>query len=180
MSPAGKTFEPLRLTLRDGSEVTLRAIRASDAENLQETIRALSDESRYTRFFSPMRELSPSLLERATQPDAKRELQLVAVAGEGSDERIVAGTRFTATETDGDCEFAIAISDDWQGRGLARHLLENLIRAATDHGFVRMEGLVLADNEAMLGLAKSLGFEKFPSSEGPTVCLVRRPLQQPA
>jgi acetyltransferase len=169
-------FRALAVRLRDGSEVTVRAVRAGDAHKLQAAIRALSPESRYTRFFSPLRELPPELLERATHPDARRELQLVAVAGSGSEEQIVGGVRYGATDTDGDCEFGIAVIDEWHGRGLARLLLESLMREARARGFARMEGHILATNSAMLRLAKRLGFVTVPSPEGPSVCLVRRDL----
>jgi GNAT superfamily N-acetyltransferase len=116
------------------------------------------------------------MLARATHPDAKREVQLVAVVGAGADDKIVAGARYGATETEGDCEFAVAVVDEWHGRGLARLLLETLMRTARDRGFARMEGYVLATNAPMLGLAKTLGFVPGKSPEGPTVCLVRRDL----
>jgi GNAT superfamily N-acetyltransferase len=160
--------------LRNGSEVTVRAIRATDAEKLQVAIRALSPESRYSRFFSPLRELPPQLLERATHPDPKGELQLVAVAG--LEEEIIGGARYAATATDGDCEFGVAVVDEWHGRGLARLLLETLMRTAHARGFARMEGYILASNATMLGLAKRLGFATVTSPEGPTVRLVRRDL----
>jgi acetyltransferase len=170
-------FEPVSLKLRDGSEVTVRAVREEDADKLQATIRGLSEESRYTRFFSALRELPPSLLQRAVHPEAGRELQLLAVAG--PDERIVAGTRYVALETAGHCEFAIVVVDDWQGRGLARLLLEMLMREARKHGFTHMEGSILASNAPMLGLAERLGFRRHVSPEGPRVCLVRRELAAP-
>ena len=166
-------FRPLAARLRDGTAVTVRAIRAEDADKLQAAIRALSAESRYSRFFAPLPELPPQLLERATRPDPKGELQLVAVAGAGLQEEIVGGARYAATATDGDCEFAVAVVDQWHGRGLARLLLETLMRAARARGFARMEGYILATNAAMLGLAKRLGFAAIESPEGPTVCLVR-------
>ena len=169
-------FEPVAVRLRDGMEVTVRVIRADDADKLQAAIRSLSAESRYTRFFSAMPELSPQLLDRATHPDAQGELQLVAVTGAGSEEEIIAGARYGATTTAGDCEFAVAVVDEWHGRGLARLLLETLMRTAHARGFARMEGYVLATNTPMLGLAKRLGFSKVPSPEGPSVCLVRRDL----
>jgi acetyltransferase len=162
--------------LRDGSEVVVRPIREDDAEKLQKTIRSMSDESRYSRFFTPLRELPKSLLERATHPDAATELQLIAVAGEGSEAEIVGGARIVATTTRGTCEFAVAIADHWHGRGLARLLLESLMVAARERGFVAIEGYVLMSNGAMLGLAERLGFERFDSSEGPTICIVRREL----
>jgi GNAT superfamily N-acetyltransferase len=176
MSADSVVFEPLTTRLRDGSQVTVRAIRAEDADKLQAAIRALSVESRYSRFFSPLRELPPELLERATHPDAKRELQLVAVVASDSKEVIVGGARYAAAATDGDCEFAVAVVDEWHGRGLARLLLETLMRAAHAHGFARMEGYILATNAAMLGLANRLGFTTLESPEGPTVRLVRRDL----
>lgn len=62
------------------------------------------------------------------------------------------------------------------GRGVARLLLETLMRAARARGFARMEGYILATNAAMLGLAKRLGFGAIESPDGPTVCRVRRDL----
>jgi acetyltransferase len=156
--------------------VTVRSVREEDADKLQAAFRSLSAEGRYSRFFSSMEKLTPPLLDRAVHPDAERELQLVAVAGSGADEQIVAGTRYSATETEGDCEFAVAVLDEWQGRGLARFLLETLIGAARARGFARMEGYILASNLAMLRLAKRLGFEKLKSEQGPDVCFVRKDL----
>jgi GNAT superfamily N-acetyltransferase len=169
-------FQPVVVRLRDGTEVTLRAIRPDDADNLATAILALSVESRYSRFFAPLPRVSSQMVARATHPDAKREMQLVAVVGAGGKEKIVAGARYGATKTAGDCEFAVAVVDDWHGRGLARLLLETLMRTARDRGFARMEGYVLATNGPMLGLAKKLGFVAGKSPEGPTVCLVRRDL----
>jgi GNAT superfamily N-acetyltransferase len=170
-------FEPIALRLRDGREVTLRAVRVDDGERLRSAIRRLSPESRYTRFFSPLRDLTPRMVERATHPDAALELQLVAVAGKGGEEEIVAGARYAATpERSQDCEFAVTVADDWHRVGLARHLLEALMRTARARGFERMEGYILSTNAAMLGLATKLGFAAVASPEGPTVTLMRRDL----
>ena len=171
-------FVSIDLQLKDGRRVMLRAVRADDKEKLQATLRGLSAESRYARFMAPLRELSPQMLERATRPDAERELQLVAAVGEGGQEKIVAGARYSAAPESRDCEFAIAITDEWQGQGLARLLLETLMRAARARGFERMEGYILATNSRMLGLAKRLGFAEVTSSEGPTVRLMRRNLAE--
>lgn len=166
-------FRPVAVRLRDGRTVTLRAIHAEDRDRLQTAVRRLSPESRYSRFFSPLRELPPQLLERATHPEAARELQLVAVIDTGAEEEIVAGARYATTATPADCEFAVAVVDDWHGLGLARQLLDTLMRAAHERGFERMEGYILASNVAMLTLAKRLGFTRVESPEGPTVHLLR-------
>jgi RimJ/RimL family protein N-acetyltransferase len=170
---------PFEVKLKDGRRVTVRAVRPEDRDQVQAALKGLSEQSRYSRFMSPVRELSPKMLERAVNPAPGRELQLVAVSGDGLHERIVGGARYSAAAGSKDCEFAITVVDDWQGAGLARRLLEALMRAASVQGFERMEGYILASNAAMLGLAKRLGFERVESPEGPTVHLVRRELGAP-
>lgn len=120
--------------------MTLRSVEANDRERLQTAIRRLSPEARYARFMTPLRELGPDLLERAVNPAAGRELQLLAVTGDAAHETIVGGARFSAAPGSTACEFSIAILDGWQGTNLARSLLESLIEAARARGFSTMEG----------------------------------------
>jgi GNAT superfamily N-acetyltransferase len=141
-------------------------------------VRSLSVQSSYYRFFSPLRELSAQLLERATRPEPGRELQLVAVVGEGPQEKIIGGARYVATAGSTDCEFAVAVIDEWHGLGVAYQLLETLTRTARARGFERMEVYILATNMRMLRLAKRLGFADMESPEGPTVRMVRRDLRR--
>jgi len=173
---AAREFEPVVVTLRQGRSVTVRAIRSDDTERLQSAVRALSDESRHFRFMAALRELPPALLDLATNPRAGRDLQLVAVVGEGAAETIVAGARYSSETGSRECEFAVALVDAWQGVGLARRLLELLVEHARASGFARMEGYVLASNARMLALARRLGFVTVESPEGPTVTKVRRDL----
>src|SRR5215203_5209257 len=84
-------FRPLELELKDGRQVTVREVRADDGERMQAALRAMSAESRHTRFMSAVRELTPNMLDRAIHPVAGREFQLVAVAGQGAQQEIVGG-----------------------------------------------------------------------------------------
>src|SRR5262245_16534284 len=161
--------------LRSGRSVTVRGVRPDDGDMLQAAMRQLSDESRHSRFMAFMRELSPQMLEQATHPVPGRELQLVVLSGDGDAEAIVAGGRYAADAT-GDCEFAVTVVDPWQRQGLARRVLEALIRSAHSHGFKRMTGYVLATNTGMLALARRMGFVSATSREDPTVRVVRRDL----
>jgi acetyltransferase len=63
------------------------------------------------------------------------------------------------------CEFAVAVLDAWQRRGLGERLLSELIGIARDRGLTAIIGDVLAANAAMLGLARKLGFSVSASSE---------------
>ena len=170
-------MDSVDVELRDGQRVTVRPIREDDKDRLQDAIRALSVESSYYRFFSPLPKLPAKLLERATRPAAERELQLVAVVGEGAEEKIIGGARYAAVADSRDCEFAVAVVDAWHGLGLARSLLGTLMQRARARGFERMEGHVLATNKRMLTLARRLDFEEMASPEGATVRMVRRDLR---
>ncbi len=165
-------FAPRAATLRDGRSVTIRAIRADDAEGMQAAVVRLSEDSRTTRFMAPLKELSPAMLERAVRPAPGRDLALVAVAGDAAGDTIVGGARYIGA-ANGSSEFAVTIADEWQGVGLGSRLMRELIRDARARGLQRMEGYVLATNTPMLDLVRRLGFEVAASDEGPTVKLVR-------
>ena len=175
---AGSGFTPVDVQLRNGRQVKLRTVVQQDKDALHLAVKKLSPESRYARFMSPLHELSPELLNRAVNPEAGNEMQIVAVSGEGPQEIIVGGARYNASTGSKDCEFALAIIDEWQGLGLSHRLLETLMQTAYMQGFERMEGYILATNTKMLNLAKKFGFVEITSPEGPTVRLVRKELRQ--
>ena len=153
----------------------LRSIRPDDREALQAAMGRLSGEARYMRFMAALKELPPAMLERAVQPIAGRELALVALAdaaGEDGERHIVAGARYIAGEDLQSCEFAIAVTDEWCGAGLASRLMQELIRSARARGLKSMEGFILSGNTPMRKLAKRLGFQVTASDEGPGVVRV--------
>lgn len=162
-----------RLPLRDGQEGVLRPIRPDDAQALQDFIRLLSEQARYMRFVSMMRELTPRMLSRYTQLDYDRELALVATvesAERGGDEshQTIIGLAHYLRNPDGrGAEYALVIADDWQGQGLGRRLMTRLIEAARDQGLSYIEGLVLANNRPMLALMTGLGMVNDPDPDDP-------------
>jgi acetyltransferase len=164
------------LALRDGSAVTVRPIRPEDAAMEQAFVRGLSAESRFFRFMNAVQELSPELLVRLTQLDYDRELALVAVAEAERGETQVAVARYSANPDGDSAEFALAVADAWQHRGLGRALMERLMDAARERGFRRLTGEVLADNGKMLGLMERLGFAVRRDPDDPGIRRVERAL----
>jgi hypothetical protein len=59
-------------TLKDGTAVTIRAIRAEDSSSVLRAFKGMDKESVYRRFFSPKKELSPAELEQLTDVDSAR------------------------------------------------------------------------------------------------------------
>lgn len=161
-----------RLTLGDGTAVTIRPIRPEDGDIEQEFVRNLSDESRYFRFRDSVRQLSPQMLLHLTHVDYDRHLALIAVTERRGREIQIGVARYIA-ETDRDsCEFAIAVADDWQRKGLGSRLMQALMAAARGQGMLEMHGEVLASNRKMLELAAKLGFSARPEESDPRVMRV--------
>ncbi|MCG7326707.1 GNAT family N-acetyltransferase [Achromobacter sp. ACRQX] len=160
----------------DGIPWVLRPIRPEDGEALQEFIRGLSERSRYMRFVSMMRELTPRMVSRYTQVDYHRELALVAAtqvpnpANRGHPREVLVGFAHYLRNPDGrGAEYALVIGDDWQRRGLGRQLMTALIDAAREQGLEYIDGLVLSTNRPMLALMTSLGFTNDRDPEDPTM-----------
>lgn len=147
------------VALADGTVLVVRPIRPEDAAIEAAFVEGLSAGSRRMRFQSTLRGLTPAMLARFTQVDYDREMALIAiVTAAGGEEEQVAVVRYARLADPLDCEFAIAVGDEWQGRGLGRRLMERLIAIARARGFARMEGQVLAANAPMLRLCAQLGF----------------------
>jgi mono/diheme cytochrome c family protein len=64
--------------LNDGVDVTIRPIRPDVAVIEQEFVRLLSPQSKFLRFFAPIKELSPSALKNFTQTDYLNDMALIA------------------------------------------------------------------------------------------------------
>ena len=148
--------------LPDGTAVTLRPIRPEDAVIEREFVNGLSEKSRYLRFMYAIQEISPAMLSRFTQIDYDREMAFVAIVEIGGREQEIGVARYTTLADGESCEFAIVISDRWQGKGLARRLLAALIEVARNRRLKQMRGVVLAENTRMLKLARAVGFEIHP------------------
>jgi acetyltransferase len=153
-------------TFKDGQRWMLRPIRPEDAEPLQDFVRGLSDESRYMRFVSMMRELTPRMLARYTRIDYDRELALVATVQVPNPEhrghpreQIIGFSHYLRNADGRGAEYALVIADAWQRRGLGKELMRGLIEAAQYQGLTYIDGVVLATNRAMLSLMASLGFQ---------------------
>jgi GNAT superfamily N-acetyltransferase len=138
--------------------IRIRPVLPSDLELERRFVYGLSARSRYLRLLSG-RQLQPGELERWTHIDPGREIGLVALVGVGRDEEEVGFAQGVVEDAaEGHWDFAIVIADAWQGRGLGRMLLGKLVEAARNVGAATLSGITLAENHAMVMLARKLGF----------------------
>ncbi len=80
--------------------------------------------------------------------------------------------RYTTNLDKTSCEFALVVSDQWQSKGIAHHLMRNLMEIARDRNLERMDGQVLSSNRKMLELVRSLHFQISNDPNDSTVNLV--------
>ena len=160
-----------REKLKDGTEVTVRAIRPGDGPAILEAFRALDAESIYRRFFSPKKELSDAELKQLTDVDFQSVMALVATA-QRTALRILLGGGRLATEG-GDhpqsAELAFLTAGAQRGRGIASLLLRHLTRLGQEAGLSLLEAEVLAENQAMLNVFRRSGLPLVQRREGNVV-----------
>ncbi len=159
-----------RIQLPNGRDIEIRPIRPEDSEIEQEFIRDLSEEAKYFRFMRSLNELSPEMLIRFTQIDYDGEMALIAVTKETGKEIELGVARYVTNPDKRSCEFALVVSDRWQGQGIGHRLMYHLMEIARNRGLIIMEGEVLSNNTKMLNLMRSLDFhiEHIPDDPGLT------------
>lgn len=171
--------------LRGGGEYTVRPIHPDDAQMLQDMMKRLTPESRYFRFVSNMTELPASMLARFTLIDYDREMALCAAVeteeeGEGGEklkkEKIIAVSRYITNPDQNSCEFSLVVDDAYAGQGLGTRMMLSIMEVAREKGLQEIIGLVLTQNNGMLKLMRSLGFEVKAYPEDPDFRLVTHPL----
>ncbi len=153
------------LTLRDGTCVPVREIRADDARALRRLVGRSSERSIELRFFGPIKELSEERARSFAEVDGADRFALVALDPENEDE-IVAVVRYEREAGTDGAEYAALVEDRYQGRGLGIGLTRYLIEAARQRGIGRLHALVMRENRVMLGLLRSLGLPERQRWEG--------------
>ena len=147
-------------TLRDGTAVTIRAIHRDDRGKVVAAFMNLDRGSIYTRFFTHKSSLSEKELRQLTDVDFYHVVALVVTARTEDGETIIAGGRYVADDAPSPCrsaEVAFTTEEDYQGRGIARLLLQHLARIARENGVSRLEADVLAGNQPMLTVFRRSG-----------------------
>jgi GNAT superfamily N-acetyltransferase len=146
-----------RVTLPDGGEVIVRSIRPEDAPLLLEGFEEhFSETSRYQRFMGTKQRMSPRELAYFTDLDHDLHEAVGALdpdSGEG-----IGVARFVREAAGSPAaEVAVAVADEWQGRGLGGVLLAQLAIRARVVGVSEFTAAVLTTNRAMLTLFERVG-----------------------
>jgi len=151
--------------LRTGEQILIRPIRPEDKEGLLDGLHRLTPESRYRRFFSPVAHLSARQLRFLTEVDHRTHEALVAI--DPDSRKGIGVARFIRSTTEPTiAEAAVAVVDNWHGRGLGTALLKALAARGREEGVERFSASVLAGNLKMLQLVRRLSDSAVIDSTG--------------
>jgi GNAT superfamily N-acetyltransferase len=135
--------------LPDGGHLVIRPVRPDDKELIAEAFARMSPRTRYRRFFTPLNALSSTILVALTEVDYVDRFAWVALACEGDHAALVGVARYARLADPLAAECAVAVVDEYQGRGIGTLLLDALVLEAIEAGIARFEGEVLSDNRTM-------------------------------
>lgn len=164
-----------RWTMKNGTEVTIRPIRPEDEPLMVEFHGTLSESSVYLRYFHMQRlddRVAHDRLVRKCFIDYDREVALIAdrLNPQTCRRELLAVGRLTRERNPRDAELGVLVTDRCQGYGLGTHLLGRLIEIARQEKIERVIAHILAENQAMLRLAKHFHFA-LTRDEDPSVLL---------
>ena len=133
--------------------VPTRPVRPEDAEGFCALWNRLSPETIYRRFHAPLRRPPVDPVPRLVSVDHDLREALVAVVGDD----VVGVARYDRSATDpSTAELAVVVEDAWQGVGVGRQLMQQLIELAARRGVRTVTATVQADNDRVLGLVRRL------------------------
>ena len=149
-------------TARDGTTFAIRPIRPEDETLLVAFHRTLSEQSIYQRYFENLgldQRIAHERLIRVCFSDYDRDLALVAEGVDDKGAPVIAGVGRLSKLRDGlSAEFAVLVSDRFQGHGLGSELLARLVDVGRKEGQTRIVADILATNGPMIRLARGQGF----------------------
>ncbi|MBI3989657.1 MAG: GNAT family N-acetyltransferase, partial [candidate division NC10 bacterium] len=150
-------------TMKDGTPVTIRPIRPEDEPLMVKFHETLSERSVYFRYFQTLnlsRRVAHERLTRMCFIDYDREMALVAdhKDPETGVHEILGVGRLIKLHGTNEAEFAILVSDQFQGRGLGTELLRRLLQVGRDERLRRITAVILPENREMQRTCEKLGF----------------------
>ena len=145
--------------LKDGSTLKLRPIRKDDTERWLAFISKLGPHTQYLRFHHHVtRAFTLDDAIRFCSVDYQNTFAFVAEVLREQREEIVAVGRYYRLPKKDHADIALAIEDSYQGKGIAPHLMQWLVKVARDNGITTFEADVLRENDQIMAVFRNYGF----------------------
>lgn len=179
LAVAGSHEEPTTLhdthaVLLAGDRVLLRPLRVADGALYPDFLNDVTGDDLRLRFFAPMRELSPEMIDKLIHYDPANAMAFIAI--DEASGRMLGVVRLHDDASGKNGEFAILVRSRLKGHGLGWLLMKHMIAYAKEKGLETVRGQVLAENATMLTMCAELGFHSTDDPDEKGVRLVTLPL----
>jgi acetyltransferase len=148
---------------KNGEELTFRPIRPEDEPLMVDFHQTLSEKSVYLRYFRSYnldQRVEHDRLTRICFVDYDRTIaQVVTHKNEAGEVEVVAAGRLTRAHARDEAEYAILVSDAYQGMGVGTQLLKRLLEIGREEGVKRVVAYMLPENRGMRHVSQKLGFK---------------------
>ena len=150
-------------TTEEDVPVTIRPIRPEDEPQMVKFHETLSERSVYLRYFRAFQldqRVEHERLTRICFVDYDRDMAIVVTTKnkKTDEEEIIAAGRLTKERGRDEAEFAILVSDRYQGQGVGTEMLVHLLEIGKQEGVKRVVAYLLSENRGMRAICLKLGF----------------------
>jgi acyl-CoA hydrolase/ribosomal protein S18 acetylase RimI-like enzyme len=146
-------------TTPKGLPLFLRPVKISDEPLIKDFFYSLSDQSLYRRFISYRQDMPHERLQEFVIIDYTKEMLILACLKEDEREKVVGIGQYFIHPNAHRAEIALAVRDEYQGRGIGWELLSYLTYLAKREGLLGFTAEVLMENRPMLHLFDKMGFD---------------------
>jgi RimJ/RimL family protein N-acetyltransferase len=137
-------------------EIALKRLRHGERRPVLEVFDGLSDRSRTLRFHGAKPRLRADEVEQLADVGGCGREAVIAL--ERGSRRAIGIARFVRDENDARlAEVAFEVVDEWQGRGIGRRLMNELVPLAQASGIDRFRAHVLPGNDAAVAILRRAG-----------------------
>jgi GNAT superfamily N-acetyltransferase len=137
---------------KSGAGDCIRPLREDDGALLDRLVAGLSSQSRYQRFHSPKRRLTPGERASFTRVDGRDRLGLIALGSDGDPLAVAQAIRLR--DDPAAAELGVVVADARQRQGLGTELIRRLAVRAAGVGIERLVASVLAETGLAGGLLR--------------------------
>jgi acyl-CoA synthetase (NDP forming)/RimJ/RimL family protein N-acetyltransferase len=156
--PEGMSYHE-HVFLKNGQGLFLIPATEKDKERVTSFMSRLSQESLRMRFMASISHVSEKIIKDLCCGNFKDTGCLLATETENADSKVVGLANYISMGNNRTAEVAFIVEDSYQGLGISTLLLERLAGIAAANGIIEFEAEVLPDNQQMINVFKSSGFE---------------------
>jgi len=159
-----------RVTARGGDQLLLRPIRPIDEPKLVGLFYSMSEDALYKRFMRVVKRVAHEERQYFLDVDYKDNMAVVLETCDPRTEPEIVGiAQYFRDPHSNFADVGFIVRDSWQGKGLGRVLVEEMIRLAKLNGIKGLTADVLGSNQAMLHLFRASGHDVRTETESGVV-----------